>query len=82
MAAAVLFPLSPAGSSCRCRATAALQRQGGWRSHRRAARQPSLAPATLALLLVLAAVVIAPERPQDQEAICQRHNGAVACRVW
>ena len=37
--------------------------------------------ALLALLLLLAAL-LAPEAPQDQAAICQRHNGAVACRVW
>jgi hypothetical protein len=28
------------------------------------------------------AVLVAPEQPQDQEAICQRHNGVAACRVW
>ena len=36
----------------------------------------------LAVLLLLLAVLVAPERPQVQEAICQRHNGAEACRVW
>jgi hypothetical protein len=36
----------------------------------------------LAAVLLLVAVVVAPERPQVQEAICQRHNGAEACRVW
>jgi hypothetical protein len=39
------------------------------------------AAAVLALVLLLAAL-LAPEAPQDQAAICQRHNGAVACRVW
>jgi len=39
-------------------------------------------PAALAAVLMLVAVVVAPERPQDQEAICQRHNGVEACRVW
>jgi hypothetical protein len=34
-----------------------------------------------AVLLVLA-MVVAPEDPKDQEAICQRHRGEVACRVW
>jgi hypothetical protein len=34
------------------------------------------------LLLLLLAVVAAPEDPKDQEAICQRHRGVVACRVW
>ena len=36
----------------------------------------------LAAILVSVAAVVAPERPQDQEAICQRHSGEVACRVW
>lgn len=39
-------------------------------------------PAALATLLLLVALVVAPERPQVQEAICQRHNGVEACRVW
>lgn len=40
-------------------------------------------PTLLAVgLLVLVAATLAPERPQDQAAICQRHNGPVACRVW
>jgi hypothetical protein len=38
-------------------------------------------PAVLAVVLLLA-LVVAPEGPQVQEAICQRHNGAEACRVW
>ncbi|MCT0224253.1 hypothetical protein [Synechococcus sp. CS-1328] len=38
--------------------------------------------ALLALLLVVMALLVAPERPADQEAICQRYNGVVACRVW
>jgi hypothetical protein len=45
-------------------------------------RRDALVPAALAGLLMLAATVVAPERPQDQEAICQRHNGVDACRVW
>jgi len=45
---------------------------------------PSTAGAPLALagVLILMAVLVAPEQPQDQEAICQRHNGVAACRVW
>lgn len=39
-------------------------------------------PLLLAAVLCLMAVLVAPEQPQDQEAICQRHNGAAACRVW
>jgi hypothetical protein len=33
-------------------------------------------------MLVLLALVVVPERPWDQEAICQRHAGVEACRVW
>ena len=60
------------------------------RSLRAAAPARELAPEsampTLALVLVgvlvLLAVLVAPERPLDQAAICQRHAGPVACRVW
>jgi hypothetical protein len=45
-------------------------------------RRDGLIPAAVAVLLTLAAALVAPERPQDQEAICQRHNGVAACRVW
>jgi len=51
-------------------------------SVRPAVRRDAVIPAALAALLTLAAAVVAPERPQDQEAICQRHNGVDACRVW
>jgi hypothetical protein len=46
------------------------------------ARLGAAAPLLLATVLVLAAHLLAPERPWDQEAICQRHNGVEACRVW
>jgi hypothetical protein len=39
-------------------------------------------PLFLAAVLVAAALLVAPERPHDQEAICHRHRGEVACRVW
>lgn len=39
-------------------------------------------PLVLALLLIGLAAVLAPEQPWDQEAICQRHIGVEACRVW
>ncbi len=39
-------------------------------------------PLALAAVLLLLAVLLAPEQPGDQEAICQRHNGVAACRVW
>jgi hypothetical protein len=40
------------------------------------------APLWVALLLWMVATVVAPEQPRDQEAICHRHSGEVACRVW
>ena len=39
-------------------------------------------PMVVVVVLVLLAVLVAPERPLDQAAICQRHAGPVACRVW
>jgi hypothetical protein len=39
-------------------------------------------PALLVLTLLTLASVVAPEDPIAQEAICQRHNGEAACRVW
>jgi len=41
-----------------------------------------IVPLVLVAVLVLLAVLVAPERPRDQAAICQRHAGAAACRVW
>lgn len=65
--------------------TAFRQRQRrGVARHRRvtaAAWSPAV-PLLLTAALVLMAVLVAPERPGDQEAICQRHNGVAACRVW
>lgn len=40
------------------------------------------APWALAAVLLLLALLVAPEQPRFQEAICQRHNGVAACRVW
>ena len=39
-----------------------------------------VAPAVL--VAVLAVLLLAPEQPQAQADICQRHNSAAACRVW
>jgi hypothetical protein len=55
---------------------------GSPRSHSRSNGREIAAPAILAGVLLLLALVVAPERPQVQEAICQRHNGVEACRVW
>ncbi|MEB3334157.1 MAG: hypothetical protein VKP70_04155 [Cyanobacteriota bacterium] len=59
-------------------------RQGVGGSVTPAAREgaPSAVPLFLAAVLVSAALLLAPEQPRDQEAICQRHSGEVACRVW
>ncbi|MFM7086790.1 MAG: hypothetical protein ACKOXO_07365 [Cyanobium sp.] len=43
---------------------------------------PGIRPLLLVMVLWLLAMLIAPEHPWDQEAICQRHNGVAACRVW
>ena len=45
-------------------------------------RSRAATPLLLAVGLVLGAVLLAPEQPRDQEAICHRHNGVEACRVW
>ncbi len=72
-----------AGPSCRrCGAPAVSHQRGGQVPSRPLVRRDALIPAALAALLTLAATVVAPESPQDQEAICQRHNGVEACRVW
>lgn len=39
-------------------------------------------PVLVVGVLVLLAVLLAPERPADQAAICQRQAGELACRVW
>ncbi|MEA5417112.1 hypothetical protein [Synechococcus sp. BA-132 BA5] len=45
-------------------------------------RSRAATPLLLAVGLLLGAVWLAPEQPRDQEAICHRHNGVEACRVW
>ncbi len=32
--------------------------------------------------LVLTAALVAPEQPAQLAALCERHNGPAACRVW
>jgi hypothetical protein len=39
-------------------------------------------PLALAGVLLVLALLVAPEQPAHQEAICHRHNGVAACRVW
>jgi hypothetical protein len=60
-------------------------------SHHRRALRPAArsvaeahakAPWALAAVLLLLALLVAPEQPRFQEAICHRHNGVAACRVW
>lgn len=43
---------------------------------------PGAAALLLALVLLLVATLVAPEQPGSLGSICQRHNGAEACRVW
>ncbi|MFN5117034.1 MAG: hypothetical protein ACK55H_08180 [Cyanobacteriota bacterium] len=66
--------------------TPALSRVAGGRAGQGAAvRRPLAAPAiplAFVTVLILLAMVVAPEHPRDQEAICHRHNGVAACRVW
>ncbi|MFO0017318.1 MAG: hypothetical protein ACK52U_12290 [Synechococcaceae cyanobacterium] len=50
-------------------------------AHQQVTSAPGI-PLALAAMLLLAAVLVAPEQPLAQEAICQRHNGVAACRVW
>lgn len=50
-------------------------------AHQQVISAPGI-PLALAAMLLLAAVLVAPEQPLAQEAICQRHNGVAACRVW
>jgi hypothetical protein len=57
-------------------------RPSGGPAAQRARRGQVGAPLALAGLLLGLAVLVAPERPADQEAICHRHNGVAACRVW
>lgn len=54
-----------------------VRRQGGVAL----AAEPGM-PLLLAAVLCVMALLVVPERPQDQEAICQRHTGVEACRVW
>ena len=57
-------------------------------SRQRVAQDRSWPSPTLMLALVLApsllllAAMAAPEQPKRLEAICQRHYGIEACRVW
>ena len=48
----------------------------------RQARAGGWSLAWLVAVLLAAAAVLAPEQPSAEAAICQRHNGEAACRVW
>ena len=65
-------PAAVAG--CRPRPSVSRSRlQGSW---------GGWSPLVLVAVLLVTAFALAPETPQDQAAICQRHNGPAACRVW
>ena len=36
----------------------------------------------VALAVLIAALVLAPEDPRSQASICERHNSPDACRIW
>ena len=36
----------------------------------------------LPLALLTGAMLLAPEQPEQQASICQRHHPVVACQVW
>ncbi len=63
---------------------------GGGGRHSGAGRAPGATPAAAGAwplawsvaALLLAAALLAPEQPAAQAAICERHNGQAACRVW
>jgi len=71
-------PLAPVGGSFTAMAMPALAMPAQRRPVRRAGTL------WLPVLLVSLSLValLAPEQPQAQADICQRHNGAAACRVW
>jgi len=47
-------------------------------------RQPfaSLRLGVVTAACVTGAFLLAPDQPQQQAAICERHQPAAACRVW
>ena len=84
VASSCFFPAGVRGHRSR---SACPQSLLGQRALRPAACQRSwqrdaTVPALFAVVVLLGAVIAAPERPGDQAAICQRHNGVDACRVW
>ncbi len=42
----------------------------------------SVSPFLVVLSLITFAMICAPERPDYQASICQKHNPVVACEVW
>ncbi len=74
-----LVPLTPTGHPL---PVGRLLPSGGRSLQPTTPRTRATTPLLLAVGLVLGAVLLAPEQPRDQEAICHRHNGVEACRVW
>jgi len=78
-AAAASLPVAPAAGA----PALTPSRQRAFRGRGRSFDGPSSGvPLALAAVLLLLALLLAPEQPRHQEAICQRHNGVAACRVW
>lgn len=74
---------APAAPCFSTPAPATLRPQGLGRAGGRRGRSSSMGvPLALAGVLLALAVLVAPEQPADQEAICHRHNGVAACRIW
>ena len=71
-------PLTPVRGSFAALAMPALP----LRAADRPVRRGGLLWLPLLLVSLLLVAVLAPEQPQAQAEICQRHNGAAACRVW
>ncbi|MFL0777199.1 MAG: serine protease inhibitor [Prochlorococcus sp.] len=64
---AISRPMLPRQASCR----PVVGQQVGW-----AVR------AVVAVIVLMSAMVLAPERPELQASICERHNPVSACQVW
>ena len=45
-------------------------------------RLPQSVGALMTAALVTGAFVLAPEQPQQQASICERHHSPDVCRVW
>ena len=42
----------------------------------------AFSPSIVAVVVLIAALVLAPDDPSSQASICERHHSSDACRVW